>query len=291
VAVARGPNCYSGSGAISRWWRGEQERVASGLPSLVNTGSTDIAGPHDIGFIGRGTAFVSIGWGGNPAARSSLGEHGVGFGRLIQLAPSGHWKVVADVAEVEGDANPDGGIVDSNPYGVLVEPGEIHVVDAGGNSLLRAGMDKRVLPIATFPTTPAPPPFAQSEAVPTEVQRGPDGALYVSTLSGVPFLAGTAAIYRVVPGEPPMLYAGGFKTITDFAFAPDGSMYVLEFASGPIFFGGPGQLVHVAVDGTRTTVVQDLSGPTGVLIGPDGSVYISNRGNLPDVGEVLRYDP
>lgn len=145
--------------------------------------------------------------------------------------------------------------------------------------------------VATFPSTPAPPPFGQSEAVPTEVKRGPDGALYVSTLSGVPFLAGAAAIYRVVPGQAPQVYTGGFKTITDFDWGPDGSLYVVQFASSPVFFGGPGLLIRVAPDGTRTTISSALTSPTGVAVGSDGAIYVSNKGNPAGVGEVLRIVP
>ena len=62
--------------------------------------------------------------------------------------------------------------------------------------------------------------------MPTEVERGPDGALYVSLLTGAPFNAGVAGIYKIVSGQP-QLAQGGFKTIIDFTFGPDGSMYVL----------------------------------------------------------------
>jgi hypothetical protein len=290
ATTARGPNCYSGSGSISRWWHGRQERVASGLPSVVNTALTDVSGPQDIGFTGLGTGFVTLGWGGDPALRAALGGAGKLVGHLIQLTPGGVVLPVADISAVEA-TNPDGGFIDSNPYGLLVEAAHRWVTDAGGNSLLDVGANGAVSVIATFPTTPAPPPFLQSEAVPTEVQRGPDGALYVSTLSGAPFLVGASSIYRVVPGLAPTLYAGGFKTVTDFAFAPDGSMYVLEFASGPVFFAGPGQLIQVAPDGTRTTVVQDLPGATSMVVGGDGAIYISINGNLSGAGKVLRYDP
>jgi DNA-binding beta-propeller fold protein YncE len=127
--------------------------------------------------------------------------------------------------------------------------------------------------------------------VPTEVARGPDGALYVSTLTGVPFVAGNAAIYRVVPGQAPTVYAGGFKTITDFAFAPDGGIYLVEFASGPVFFAGPGRLLYVAPGGAVTELSATLTSPTGVAVGPDGAVYVSNKGNQTGTGEVLRFVP
>ena len=144
--------------------------------------------------------------------------------------------------------------------------------------------------VATFPKTPAPAPFGQSDPVPTEVQRGPDGALYVSTLSGVPFLPGTAKIYRVGSGGTPAVYADGFKTITDFAFGLDGSLYVLEYASGA-FLAPPGRVVHVALSGVRTVVTAALTNPTGILLGSDGAIYVSNFGNLDNVGQVLRIVP
>lgn len=291
IVEPRGEKCYSGTGAVTRYWKGRQERVASGLPSVYVAAVNDITGPADIGFLGVGDAIVSIGWGGPPAGRALLGAYSTGFGDLIKLAPSGHWKVVADVSAVEDAENPAGGPVDSNPFGLLNEAGARFVADAGGNSLIQVMANGATSVVATFPSLPAPPPFSQSEAVPTEVQRGPDGALYVSTLSGVPFLSGNARIYRVVPGQAPTVYIDGFKTITDFAFAPDGGLYVVEYASAPVFFGGPGKLTYVAPDGARTVLKSDLTFPTAVAVGPDGAIYVSNKGNMAGVGEVLRIVP
>lgn len=293
VEVPRGPsmNCFSGTGAISRLWKGRQERVASGLPSLFNTMFGDISGPHDVGFQGRGNMFVTIGFGGPPAARAGFGSSAAGIGYLIRVLPNGKWKTVADISGFEGANNPDGGFPDSNPYGVLVEPGQRYVTDAGGNDLLRVGANGSISLVAVFSPTPAPPPFNSSEAVPTEVTRGPDGALYVSTLTGAPFLPGAAAIYRIGAGGTPQLHAGGFKAITDHAWDPDGNLYVLEYDTAPFFFGAPGRLTRVAPNGGRTVISETLTNPTGVVVGPDGAVYVSNRGNVAGVGEVLRFAP
>jgi hypothetical protein len=288
--TALNTKCYSGTGSVSRLWKGSQTRVVTGLTSTFIVQSGFASGPQDISFSGRGNAIVAIGWGGDPALRPSLGEAANTAGSLIQLHPGGTWRVVADVSAFESATNPAGGVIDSNPYGVLAESGHTFVTDAGGNSLLEVTASGAISLVATFPTTPVPPPFNQSEAVPTRVKRGPDGALYVSTLTGVPFLSGAAVVYRVVPGHPPTVYLSGFKTITDFAFVPDGGIYVLQFATAPVFFGGPGALIHVATNGARTPITTALFQPTGVVVGPDGSVYVSNRGTSSGDGEVLRIE-
>lgn len=287
----RGPLCFSGTGAITRWRNGTRQRVATGLPSLANTVISEIIGPQDIGFVGLGNAVVSLGLATNPANRAIFGPAGAAMGHLIRLSPSGAWSVVADIAGVEGASNPAAGPIDSNPYGVLAEPSRTLVADAGGNSLISVRANRATEAIATFAPTPAPPPFNQSEAVPTEVVRGPDGELYVSTLTGAPFVRGAAAIYRVDASGVQTLYAGGFKMIIDFAFDRTGALYVLENDTAPLFFGGPGRLTRVERDGTRVVISATLTSPTAVTVGPDGAVYVSNFGNRAAVGEVLRFDP
>ncbi|MDQ4078159.1 MAG: hypothetical protein M3220_18170 [Chloroflexota bacterium] len=90
-----------------------------------------------------------------------------------------------------------------------------------------------------------------------------------------------------MPGEAPTIYRSGFRTITDLAFGPEGSLYVLQFATAPLGLGGAGALIRVAPDGTRATISTApiaLFRPTGVVGGPDGAIYVSNRGT--DFGSV-----
>jgi hypothetical protein len=277
--------CYGPTGAITRLWRGVQERIADGLPSHAQPGGFTASGPNDIAFQGRGGAFITIGLGGGPHFRAALGPAGPLFGTLIHMSASGQWRPVADLLAHEESRNPAGGPVDSNAYGVLAEAGARLVADAGGNSLVRVAANGDTSTVAVFPSRPA----RGTDSVPTSVVIGPDSAYYVSELTGVPFATGAANIYRVVPGAAPAVFLAGFKTIMDIAFAPDGSLYVVENASGA-FFSGPGRLLRVAPDGTRTTIVAALDRPTSVVVGPDGALYVTNKGVTPGEGEVLKVE-
>ena len=95
--VLRGaPQCYGPTGAVSRLWRGTQERVATGLPSYGSAAST--TGPHDISLLGRGGAYVTIGLGFEGQPRSALPGIGDQLGWLVHVPASGRWRPVADIA-------------------------------------------------------------------------------------------------------------------------------------------------------------------------------------------------
>ena len=95
----------------------------------------------------------------------------------------------------------------------------------------------------------------------------------------------------------------GFKAIIDLAFDEEGNLYVLQHATGPVQLMGPGILIRITPDagqadvctryqaGTRTTVLGGLTRPTSIAIGPDGALYVTNRGTSAGQGEVLRIEP
>jgi hypothetical protein len=282
-----GLRCYGATGAISRYWHGTQERVVTGLPSLENpTGAGPAAGPQHLSFQGRGGMYVTIGFGGDPGARDAVFP-GLGFSQLLKIEPSGVVHPVADIGAYEAAHNPDGLQVDTNAYAVLALPGHQLVTDAGGNSLLDVQADGSISTVTTFPKVIGG--FGPADAVPTEVVVGPDGAYYVSNLSGVPFTPGSARVWRVLPDGSKTIYADALTQVTDLAFGPDGSLYVLQHAAA-VFFNGPGSIVRIAPDGTRTFVDTQgrLSHPAGLVVGPDDALYVANFSTAPGVGEVLK---
>jgi len=153
--------------------------------------------------LGVGSADVTIGLQQPPALRDDPHHPELsGLARLAQLEPSGVWRFVADLGAYEAANNPDGGALDTNPYGLLAVPGGQVLTDAGGNSLLRVDANGDVSTLAVFQSRGTKPPrFPLTDAVPTSVAIGTDGAYYVGELTGLPVFAGVANVYRVVIGE------------------------------------------------------------------------------------------
>jgi hypothetical protein len=53
---------------------------------------------------------------------------------------------------------------------------------------------------------------------------------------------------------------------------------------------GPGVLYRLGSDGTKTPILTNLIAPGGLVFGPDGALYISNRSVFAGTGEVLRIE-
>ncbi len=286
----------------------DQTRVIEGLSSLAikDTGG-DATGPNDVAFTESGQLLILMGLGNDPAVRDpmgSLGAKGMDFGQLVYVDEEMMRGNVADVAGYEGANNPDGAQVDSNPFGMLVVEDEVKVADAGANALLNVAnfQDTRrnaptadISTLAVFPAQmvefpPGSGMMIPMDAVPTAVEIGPDGAFYVSGLTGFPFPVGGANIYRVEPGSDPQVYASGFTNVLDLAFGPDGALYVLEMAKDSLLGPPPplGRIVQVAPYGAQTTIVSEgLNAPLDLEIGPDHALYVINNGPT-EMGTVVR---
>ncbi|MCL7455203.1 MAG: ScyD/ScyE family protein [Anaerolineae bacterium] len=278
-----GPVCYGPTGAVTRILDGEQERIATGMSSFAAPNGHNAFGPHDISFQGRGGAYVAVGACFAPGLSDSCGK-------LVKVAASGEWHPVGDILAWELDNDPDGAHYgESNPYAVLALAGERIVADAAGNTLLRVDANRQVSMLALFPARDEGGSWIDS--VPTSIAIGPDGAYYVSELTGFPFPVDGARIWRVVPGQAPEVYADGFTNIIDLAFDGDGSLLVLEIAADSLMSSPFGQLIRLNPDGSQETLIDEsLISPTAVAIGDDGAIYISNHGQSPDLGEVLRFE-
>jgi hypothetical protein len=296
--------CFGLSGAITAVTNGSQHRIVSGLPSLAAADGTNAIGVEDISHDDgpQGGTYVVIGLGADPAVRAEV-PGGDAMASLYRLE-DGTLTKVADLGDYEAANNPDNGQpgsgFDTNPQGVLAVYGQQFVTDAGGNDLLYRGTDGDVSTLAVFdaqlvdapPFLGAPPGTRLPlQAVPTDVVLGPDGALYISQLTGFPFPVGGAKVFRWA-ADGVTTFAEGFTNIVDLDFGPDGSLYVLEIAKASLLQPEEGgRLVRISPDGNRSVVAEDgLMAPTAVVAAPDGSVYVTNCGTCAGGGEVLRYN-
>jgi len=225
------------------------------------------------------------------------------FGTLLKLGKKNKVRKVADIWKFEHHENPDEQIgnpaVDSNAVDVLPYKGRLIVADAGGNSLLKVKKNGRISTLALFPNVPTEAfgDVIPMQAVPTGVVLGPDGALYMSQLTGFPFPFGGASVWRVDPktGEYEK-YASGFTNIIDLDFGRDGTLYVLEIDSDsllpPVGPSDDGGLWTVpAGGGTPAKVAMDagtLINPGGLDVNKKGTLFVTNKSTQAGTGEVLR---
>jgi hypothetical protein len=299
VAGPEGPACFGTSGAVTRvnLKRRTHKRIAGGLPSLGGQGTGEGAiGPSDVSFRGlRG--FLTIGLGGDPKARPSLGAGGSDMASLFRLSPSGGLTKLADLGTFEANHNPASGqpsdTVDTNPNSVLAIRGRKAVVaDAGGNDVLKVNRRGKisvlgVIPFNTAPANQPVPAGSPVQSVPTSVARGPRGSYYVGQLTGFPFVPGTASVWRVKQGKAPKRVVTGLTQITDLAVGRDGNLYVVEIATGTL--AGPpttGALLRVKPNG-KTKTIASLVQPYGLAL-KGRFAYVTRNATSPGTGQVVR---
>jgi hypothetical protein len=305
IGTSGGPTtaCVGKTGAISRISGGHATPVLSGLESVQLQDDGETLGPADVTFVHGALAVVMQDFDVRADGSNGL-PGGDQFGKGILArpgSPRSSWMLFPDFAAFAAEhpqSNP-GGVpgetaFDSDPYSITPYRGGFAVTDAAANSLLWISPFGQVKLLARFPTVPEPlgPATIQAQAVPTSVAVGPDGALYVGGLRGVPSLPGTADVYRVVPGQAPTVWATGFSAITDIAFDRHGRLLVLEFSTGGLLQPAPGALLRVERNHSVTTVYGALAQPTGLAVARNGSVYVANNGTSPGSatppGEVLK---
>ena len=286
------------------------------LPSVNEESIQEVTGPSAIAY-GHGQEAVTI----DDFLVNKDGSNGLlpkpfasVFGTLL-LKSGGRTRVVDIAAFAAAHPQPASSLgtfpgevpYDSDPYDVVAYRGGWVVADAGANDLLYVTTTGRVSLLARFPAVaeqlPAgvignPTPITiDAQPVPTSVAVGPDGALYVGLLRGVPSDPGTADIYRVVPGHEPAIWASGLTSVTAIAFDRQGRLLATEFNQGGLLAPPtvPGALVRISSSGhTVTTLpVTGLYQPTGVAVSANGTVYVSNYGDSNTVsssqlGEIVK---
>jgi hypothetical protein len=209
------------------------------------------------------------------------------LGQLIRATSNQGFKTISGVGDADFKWSADhanlvpGQFPDSNPNAVYAADEVTYVADAGSNTLDTV-RDGRVVARVFFPA----PKGSVTDTVPTCVDRGPDGALYVAELLGGSFTPGQARVWRVVPGHKPTVWATGLTTVNGCGFGADGNFYASEFQTAGLMSSAPaGDVVQISHHGKKLThlAVGMLNFPSGFAAGDDG-IYVSNCSIAPATG-------
>ena len=196
------------------------------------------------------------------------------------------------------------GIKESHPYATAVDGDTIYVADAAANAIFsidgetvdtvavlpatKIKVTKKVRKVTGLPKC-AGGKTLRVEGVPTDVEVGPDGNLYVTTLPGGPEdprMGANGGLYRVSPtnGSAARL-AGGLVSPTGLAIGADGTAYIsMLFAS---------RIMAVPLGG-EPELFAEVPLPGDVEVA-GGYVYatetdLMNDGSTPPAGKVLRWE-
>jgi hypothetical protein len=234
-----------------------------------------------------------------------------GGGADISSFAATHPQPAATLGGLPGDT-----LYDSNPQDLVPYRGGYAVVDAGANDVLTVSSTgatdvlnvDSTLPVsiaARLPTTdetaPAnslgpdsPAQTIAAQAAPSSVTVGPDGALYVGVPRGFPSLPGSAAVYRIVPGQAPVAVTG-LTRVTDLAFSPTGQLLILESNTdgelAPV--SARGALLSATLHGTTPVTATNLQipglvDPVGLAINSSGNAYITNDASGAHQGQIIK---
>lgn len=222
-----------------------------------------------------------------------------GLGTLVRIE-DGKPVQVADLWGFEAANDPDGQALESNPYGLAAGPdGMLWVLDAAGNDLLKVDpATGAVEVVATFEMLPSPIPNPErgdvkaTDAVPTGLTFDTQGNVYVSYLSGFPFVPGSARVVKVTPDGAVSDYATGLTMLIDLRTGPDGQLYAVSF--GRFTDQGPqpnsGAIVRVKPGTASEELVTGLQFPTSVAFNAAGDAYVTTNGmGEPGKGELVVY--
>ncbi len=241
------------------------------LPSSQTTAASGgfVSGVADVVFIGPTLYALFSG------AGCSHGVPSIPNG-VIRVNPDRTWGMIANLSEFQmthpvknpdlEDFTPDGNWYSMSHVGdniYVLEPnhGELDKITPNGNV-------SRVVDIsATF-----------GHIVPT-AHAYHDGNFYVGNLDTFPAPHGGSSIYKVTPNGQISVFEKGFNMILGIVFDKMGGLYVLEMTTNnPFPTPGTGDIVRVDHSGARKIIASGLNFPTGITLGPDGKLYVSNWG-------------
>jgi hypothetical protein len=284
-------NCLGFTSGASRITSSGAQKVAGGWFSIAEKGGFFAEGIEDVGFFGSRPFGIE---GNNDQALPPTPPKGVSqatlekakaqAGHLIEFNSSGQGHTVLDVGKFDFNWTAEHKSLvpeqfpDANPYAFIPTRWGLLLVDAASNILDLISPNGHITVEAFIPSPPV------SDAVPTCLDIGPDGAVYIGQLTGVPNGPGAASVWRFTPGSLTK-WATGLTAVTGCGFGPDGQFYAVEFSTKSLVGAEPGTGAVVKVPPHSTspiTIAEGLNFPGGFARGSN-AIYFSNWSTAPAV--------
>jgi hypothetical protein len=262
------------------------------LPSNQTSAATGslISGAADVAFIGDTLYILSAGAGCSHGV-PQVPEMPTG---VLRVNPDGTTDLIANLsaflmANPVKNPNPADFEPDGSWYSMIAAQGDgnhvdLYAVEPNHGELDRItpdGQMSRVIDISA----------SQGHIVPTVVAYH-GGNFYVGNLNTFPVVPGSSKILKITPSGQISVFAKGLTTILGVVFDGRDRMYVLETSTAA---GDPtpftGKVIRVDPSGHQTEIASGLFFPTGITLGPDGALYVSNVGFGPPPdgeGQILK---
>jgi hypothetical protein len=266
---------------------GMRTTVADGLPSDQTTPAlgNDVSGVAAVAFIGDTLYGLEAGAGCSHGLQGTVNS-------VFRVNPNGTTTPIANLSAFlmthpVAHPEPDDFEPDGTWFSMVAVRGNLYALEPNHGELDKItpqGAVSRVVDISA----------SQGHIVPTAV--GFHGNFYVGNLNTFPVVPGSSKILKITPSGQLKTAVTGLTTVLGVAFNARGVLYALETDTVAGFPGpGPaavsGTVVCVNGDGSLHTVATGLTFPTAMTFGPDGKLYVSNRGfgvPAPGAGQIVR---
>ncbi|HEY2800791.1 MAG TPA: ScyD/ScyE family protein [Chthoniobacterales bacterium] len=256
------------------------------LPSSQTSAASGslISGAADVAFIGN-TLYVLLGGAGC--------SHGVSQvpplpNSVLRVNADGTLEMIANLsaflmANPVAHPNPDDFEPDGTWWSLIAVGGDLYSVEPNHGELDKITTSGQISRVADISAS-------QGHIVPTALAY--HGNFFVGNLNTFPVVPGSSKILRINPNGTVKVDLQGVTAVLGLVFDGRDRMYVLETttaAGDPTPFTG--KVVRVDPLGRQTEIASGLFFPTGMTLGPDGALYVSNVGFGPPpvgMGEVLK---
>jgi hypothetical protein len=219
---------------------------------------------------------------------------------VIRVNPDRSWTMIANLSAflqthpvanptdpITGDFEPDG-----TWYSMIAVRGDLYAIEPNHGELDKittSGQISRVVDISA----------SQGHAVPTVVTQ--HGVFYVGNLGRFDAdTINTQNVFHITPSGAIKVVATGLSKVLGIAFDQRARMFVLESSfstSDPLPEPATARLIRILPNGSQEVLIDGSTGilsvPTGMTLGPDGALYISNIGfGAPPIGlgQVVRVE-